>query len=266
MKNVIPKMRAGVRAVESSGLDIMQIVRLAIVTSLIITIILTSLLLPIPPVNTEENTIFLRDEFDHLNEWEPLHFNKIKEHSVYSIVVEEGSYLKAESNASASGIMHKSEFNVFKYPKVRWRWKVSNVYDKGNVLKKSGDDYPIRIYIMFKYDPDTASFGKKMKYGLAKKLYGEYPPDSSLNYIWANRKHEERIITNTYVSVARMILLQHGGENAGKWVEQEVDVLEDYRKAFGEDPPDIASLAVMNDSDNTKESSVSYLDYIEVYK
>jgi len=63
-----------------------------------------------------------------------------------------------------------------------------------------------------------------------------------------------------------MILLQHGEENTGKWIEQEVDVLEDYRKAFGEDPPSAARLAVMNDSDNTKESSVSYVDYIEVYK
>jgi hypothetical protein len=214
----------------------------------------------------EGDDIFLREDFNDLKEWDPLHFDKIEEHTVYTIVEDEGVYLKAESNASASGIVYKREFNVFKHPKVRWRWKVSNVYQNGNALQKSGDDYPLRIYIIFKYDPGTASFGQKVKYGLAKKLYGKYPPHSSLNYIWANRRHEDQVIENTYASEAMMIPLQYGGENAGKWVEQEVNVFEDYRKAFGEDPPEAASLAVMNDSDNTKESSVSYVDYIEVYR
>ena len=242
----------------------MQIVKLDRVTLLIITIIALALL--VSPAYSEDETILLREDFNDLENWEPLNFNKIEEHSVYTIVEEDGAYLKAESNASASGIVHRREFNVYGHPKVRWRWKVSNVYQKGDAQKKSGDDYPIRIYIMFKYDPDTASFGKMLKYGLAKKLYGKYPPYSSLNYIWANRKHEKQVIENSYASEAMMILLQSGKENVGQWIEQEVDVLEDYRKAFGQYPPEVASLAVMNDSDNTKESSVSYLDYIEVYR
>ena len=243
----------------------MQIVKLDKVTLLIITIT-TTLALFVCPAYSEDSTILLREEFNDLDDWDPLHFDKIDEHSVYTIVEEEGAYLKAESKASASGIVYKREFNVFDHPKVRWRWKVSHVYEKGDARKKSGDDYPIRIYIMFKYDPETASFGKKLKYGLAKKLYGKYPPHSSINYIWANRRHEEQVITNTYASEAMMILLQSGEENVGKWVEQEVDVLKDYRKVFGEAPPSVARLAIMNDSDNTKERAVSYVDYIEVYR
>ena len=258
-------MKAAAHAAKAIFQDIMHIIMLDRITLLIITIIIT-IIAPLSLARAEGNNIYLREEFNNLEDWEPLQFDKIEEHSVYSIEVEEGHYLRAESNASASGIVHKRDFNVYDHPKVRWRWKVSNVYNKGDALKKSGDDYPVRIYIMFKYDPETASFGKKIKYGLAKQLYGKYPPDSSLNYIWANRRHEERIIPNTYTSQAMMILLQYGGENTGKWVDQEVDVLEDYRKAFGEDPPSVASLAVMNDSDNTKESSISYVDYIEVYK
>ncbi len=46
-------------------------------------------------------------------------------------------------------------------------------------------------------------------------------------------------------------------------VEQR-NILDDYRAAFDRDPPAIASLAVMNDSDNSKEKSVSYLDFIRV--
>jgi hypothetical protein len=224
-------------------------------------------LMPSLHVCAQGQKIFLREDFNDLKNWEPLHFPKIKEYTRYSIENDDkGRYLKAESSSSASGIVFNKEFNVFEYPKVRWRWKVSNTYEKGNAREKSGDDYPIRVYIMFKYDRDTASFKKKIKYGIAKTLYGKYPPHSSLNYIWANRRHNEDILTNTYAPESRMIILQTGSENAGRWVDQEINIIEDYHRAFGEDPPSSGRLAIMNDSDNTGEKAVSYIDYIEVYR
>ncbi|HNP30842.1 MAG TPA: DUF3047 domain-containing protein, partial [Nitrospirales bacterium] len=33
---------------------------------------------------------------------------------------------------------------------------------------------------------------------------------------------------------------------------------EDYKKAFGEDPPNISGVAIMTDTDNTKESAIAY--------
>jgi hypothetical protein len=176
------------------------------------------------------------------------------------------SYLKAESNASASAVLYKKEFNIYRYSRMRWRWKVENVYRKGDAKTKSGDDYSLRIYIIFKYDPEKAGFLERLKYNAGKLIYGEYPPHSSLNYIWANREHGETIITNTYTEKSKMVLLQKGDANVGKWLIHDVNVLEDYEDAFGEKPPPIASIAIMNDSDNTGEKSISYLDYIEVYR
>lgn len=215
----------------------------------------------------DEHKVLLREDFNNLAQWKPLFFPKIKKHTEYTIEKEDvNSYLKAESNASASGILLNKEFNIYDYPKVKWSWKINNIYKKGNAAEKSGDDYPIRVYIIFKYDPADASFGTKLKYGLAKVIYGEYPPHSSLNYIWGSKTHEKRIITSPYASQAKMLVLQAGDINAGKWFEEKIDIIEDYKKAFGEDPPSIASLAIMNDSDNTGESSISYIDFIEVYK
>ncbi|MFP3998642.1 MAG: DUF3047 domain-containing protein [Desulfobacterales bacterium] len=34
--------------------------------------------------------------------------------------------------------------------------------------------------------------------------------------------------------------------------------MEDYKKAFGEEPPMIRGIAIMTDSDNTRESTVTY--------
>jgi len=49
-------------------------------------------------------------------------------------------------------------------------------------------------------------------------------------------------------------------------VEEEADVVADYRRAFGKDPPRTASLAVMNDSDNTGEKAVSFIDWVEIVR
>lgn len=219
------------------------------------------------PVAAQENEVFFREDFNDLENWKPLYFPSIKEHSRYRIeTAGEETFLKAESNASASGIVFKKEFNVFEYPRVKWRWKISNVYKKGNAEEKSGDDYPVRIYIMFKYDPEEASFSQRVRYGLAKAIYGEYPPHSSLNYIWESRNHDKSILTSAYAAEVKLIILQTGDKNAGEWVEQEVNIINDYRMAFGGDPPALTSIAIMNDSDNTGESSESYIDYIEVFR
>ena len=63
-----------------------------------------------------------------------------------------------------------------------------------------------------------------------------------------------------------MVILQQGDSNSGKWIEQEVNIVEDYHKAFREDPPVTASIAIMSDSDNTGESAVAYIDYIEIFR
>lgn len=217
--------------------------------------------------HSEEGKLLLRENFNDLNRWNPLNFPKIENHTSYTIESNGSeSYLKAESNASASAVLYKTEFNIYQYSRMRWRWKVETIYKKGNAKTKTGDDYPLRIYIVFKYDPEKAGFMEKLKYNAAKLIYGEYPPHSSLNYIWANREYEERIITNAYAEKAKMVLLQKGDVNVGKWLIHDVNVIEDYEEAFGEKPPPIASIAIMNDSDNTGEKSISYLDYIEVYR
>ncbi len=207
----------------------------------------------------------MREDFNDLADWKPLYFPKIKNHTSYSIESAGAErYVKASSRASASALVYKEEFNVYAFPVVRWRWKAENVYKKGDATTKAGDDYPIRIYIMFKYDPDKAGFLARVTYGAAKLIYGEYPPQSSLNYIWANKRHGKAVITSPYTEKAKMIPLQEGETNVGKWVTQQVDILQDYEKAFGTKPPTTARLAIMNDSDNTGEASVSYVDYIEI--
>lgn len=212
--------------------------------------------------------VLFRDDFNSLENWRPVHFPKIRQHTVYTHESGENQgYLKAESNASASALLYKGAFNVYDHPKVRWRWRVDNVYRKGDVRTKAGDDYPLRIYVLFQYDPARATVFQQAAYAIARGIYGEYPPHSALNYIWANREDEKGLlVTNPYQSSAKMIALQGGAGRAGQWIEEQVHILDDYRKAFGTEPPPYASLGIMNDSDNTGESAVSFIDFIEVFR
>ncbi len=140
------------------------------------------------------------------------------------------------------------------------------MYQKGDSSKKEGDDAPIRLYVMFEYDPEKSSFFKAIKYEVIRILYGEYPPHSSLNYFWASKQQSIPFIENPYSDLIMMVPVASGQGEVGEWLEHTVNVVEDYRAAFGEDPPPIAGIAVMSDSDNTGESAKAYIDFIKIYK
>ena len=214
-----------------------------------------------------ESNVLFRINFDSLTDWEHLTFPKIKAHSKYSLVKEGNkSILKAESHASASAIVYRRTFNIYENPRLTWRWKVTELSNRGNPKVKAGDDYPIRVYVMFQYDPDSASLGEKLIYKATKAIYGKYPPHSTLNYVWTGANISERFIASPYTGKAYMVVLERGKEKAGLWVEESVNVLEDYRKAFGKEPPAMAGIAVMSDSDNTGAQAEAYLEFIEVGK
>jgi hypothetical protein len=61
-----------------------------------------------------------------------------------------------------------------------------------------------------------------------------------------------------------MIPVSAGSGMANTWQEYTVDIVRDYRQAFGQDPPAMASLAVMSDSDNTHESARAWIEYIRL--
>ena len=234
---------------------------------LLIMLILAPATMPSAALSVDNRDILFREDFNSLDNWKPFFFPKIKKHSTYTIeTIGQDHRLKAESSGSASAIVYKDSFNVYEHPRVKWRWMVDNVYEKGNARTKAGDDYPIRVYIMFEYDPEQAGAFEKMKYSMAKSIYGEYPPHSSLSYVWASKEDPDTYLVSPYTDKAEMVLLEKGPQKIGTWQEEEINILDDYQKAFGIKPPVRARIAVMNDSDNTGESAVSYMDYIEIFK
>ncbi len=211
----------------------------------------------------------IEENFSTLDNWDAMEFPKIERHTKYSVMSSPeaeagGAVLKAQADASASGLIFESEFKVDETPYVEWRWKVEDTVAGGDARSKQGDDYALRIYIIFPYDPGEVSFGTKLKYNAAKLIYGEYPPLASLNYVWANRSWDAVMLPNAFTDRAIMFPVESGRDNVGQWRRYRVDIREDYRAAFGSAPPKTASLAVMSDTDNTGTVVTAYVDYIRV--
>jgi hypothetical protein len=192
-------------------------------------------------------------------DWKPLTFKKIERHTTYSLVKDNDTVvIKAVAEASASGLTREIKINPKEYPLIQWRWKVNNILKKGDVHKKEGDDYPARIYITFEYDANKLSFFEKAKYKTIKLLYGQYPPLAAINYIWESKAPIGTIVPNPYTDRVKMIVAESGEAKLNQWVNEERNIYEDYKKAFGGEPPMISGVAIMTDTDNTGESAIAY--------
>lgn len=199
--------------------------------------------------------------------WEPLYFKSNKQHTDYRLVREDGRVVvKALADGSASMLRRKISIDPKEYPIIQWRWKIANILKKGNVYQKDGDDDPARIYVAFAYDSSKLGFFENIKYKVIKVLYGEYPPLAALNYIWASNAPKGLVVPNPFTDRAMMVVVESGAKQVNTWIDEERDIYADYRNAFGDEPPMIAGVAIMTDTDNTGESATAYYGDIILHK
>jgi hypothetical protein len=191
--------------------------------------------------------------------WELFTFQKIEKLTRYTLVKDDGVVaVKAESSDSASGLIRKIRIDPEEYPILTWRWKVADTNKKSDITQKKGDDCPARLYITFEYDPSRLSVLEKAKHSAAKLFYGAHSPYEAIAYIWDSKSPAGTVVSNPYTARVMMIVVESGNARLNTWVQEERNILEDYRKAFEGKPPMISGVAIMTDTDNTKESAVSY--------
>ncbi len=152
--------------------------------------------------------------------------------------------IKATSSASASALYYKIKYDTKDYPILTWRWKVDHILSKGNARHKEGDDYAARVYVVF---PSLAFWRTK-----------------ALNYIWANKLPRGEAVPNPFTANAIMVAVESGPERTGQWVEEKRNIVEDYRRYFGKEPPKAGAIAIMTDTDNTGENATTWYGPIRI--
>jgi hypothetical protein len=191
--------------------------------------------------------------------WKPLTFAKIDRPTSYALVRDgDTTVVRATSEASASGMVRPIRIDPKQYPIITWRWRIENVLAHGDATRKSGDDYPARLYITFEYDSARASLLDAAKHRAARLLFGPDVPFRAVNYIWDSRLPEGSIVPNPYTDWTMMVVIESGPRRLHEWIVEERNLYEDYRQAFREEPPMITGVAIMTDTDNTREAAVAY--------
>jgi hypothetical protein len=195
--------------------------------------------------------------------WEALTFPRVPRHTRYTVVRDgEGWVLRAESDGAAAGLYRPLDLDPRVYRTLSWRWKVEGVLARADPRRKSGDDYAARVYVAFRYDADTATVSQRARYAAYRLIYGRYPPGVALSYVWESRLPVGTVLDSVYTDRAKIIVARSGAAEAGRWVTESHDIYADFRRIVGSEPPRIAGVALMTDTDDTGEWAVAYYDAI----
>lgn len=199
--------------------------------------------------------------------FKPLNVSNTVARTRYTLVEDGGvTVLRAEANASASGLSRTLNINPAEYPMLRWRWKVANVLKASDLRTKAGDDYPARIYVMFDYPLEKLPFADRTKLRLARMLHDPHLPAATLCYVWDSKAPAGTIAPSAYTDRVRVIVVESGASRVNQWLNVERNVAADFQAAFGETAPPITALAIATDTDNTGESVVAFYGDISFYK
>jgi hypothetical protein len=172
-----------------------------------------------------------------LSQWEQEIF--ADETQYETITVDNKVALKAISKSSASGLVRQIDIDLTKTPYINWSWKVDNILSDIDETQKSGDDYAARIYVVI-----SGGF-----------LFWR---TRAISYAWASTKTRGSHWPNAFTDKALMIATQPSEQKVGQWITEKRNVLEDIRNLLGIDATEINAVAIMTDTDNSKQSATAY--------
>lgn len=174
--------------------------------------------------------------------------HKTKKEDVYYRILREvdNHYLSAKTKGGAVDFGREAKVtfrgreinaSLRLFRNLRWRWRVHDFPEGSDETDDDKNDSAAAVRLVF----GTNMFAKRLK------------------YIWSATLPKGTVIKgwNQYT-----IVLRSGTEERKKWVWEEVDAYQDYRRLFGGDPRPVDFLALLTDSNNTE--TVVAADYDDI--
>jgi hypothetical protein len=166
--------------------------------------------------------------------------------------------VRMKSLRSVSALLARPEVNIEDYPVLVWRWKVDRVVGMAVESRKDRNDCAARVRVIF---------GKKEaipieKNPLIEKLFDNFgitvpegiePSGFKLDYIWGNNVRKGDVIDYPDSKNHKMVVVEQGKEKTDRWIWEKRNIHEDFRDLFGNEPPGLAGIAVLTDTDQTNE-------------
>jgi hypothetical protein len=164
-------------------------------------------------------------------EWKP---RKDSGRPVYSIREEGGRrFLRAIARRIGIQAGREVAWNLEAYPILAWSWRPIEFPTNADERKSSANDSAVSVYAVF----PTSSVSVR-----------------SVKYVWSRVVPTGTHLTSSGGSTQVRVL--RSSAQAGQWVDEQVNVLEDFQKYFGSNEvPKPGGIAVLTDSDDTKSSA-----------
>jgi len=166
------------------------------------------------------------------------------EKTLYSLGENEnGKFLRADANNSASGLGKEIEINLNKTPFLNITWKIEK--DLKGIIEnsKKGHDYAARVFVVKKTGATPLS-------------------NRAMNYVFSSNRDINTYHPSPFTKKSIDYALSTTKENFNEWVTVKVNVKEHFKKFHDLDLDKINGVAIMSDTDNSKLSSVAYYQNI----
>ena len=181
--------------------------------------------------------------------------------SVYRLATEDGNtFIKADAYRSSIQIAKQVQWNIYRHPVVSWKWRARSLPPGGNEEFGRTNDSAASIYVIFirrrmPLLPVNAQPINVIKYVWSTTL----PVGKSLN------KLKEKL--GMVIYEGRFLVLRSGASQLNQWITERRNVLDDYRRLFGKNPPgNPVMIAILTDSNATNSHAAADYDDIVIHE
>jgi len=144
----------------------------------------------------------------------------------------------------SSTISKEVKVDVKTWPVVQWSWQVVTLPKGGDARKSATDDEAAQIYVTFPRFPSAVR-------------------SRIISYIWDTTAPVGSIFKSEKTGLVTYVVVRSGPADLGKWFTESRNVLEDYKKIYGEAPAeDVGAISIAIDSNDTNSTAESYFGEI----
>jgi Protein of unknown function (DUF3047) len=209
------------------------------------------------PDPTPFSTASLQDKLPE--GWRPYRLARFKTFTEWHLVPKDGkTVMQAIARASASGLQFFTQVDLKAFPFLSWQWNVPKAIENSNNTAHRIEDTPARVVVTFEGSREDLPPADQITYDLALAIAGSELPYATLMYVWEPSLPEGTVVEHHLSGRVKMIVTGGSSYRLGAWDEEVVNVLEDYRRLFNEEPPKVKAIGIMSDSDNTGATATAY--------
>jgi len=163
--------------------------------------------------------------------------------SMYSVQEEGGRrFLRAASRGLGVQAARPLEWDLQQYPLLAWSWRPLEFPRGADERHLRTNDSVLAVYLLIPYS----------------RIRGP----KAVKYVWSERL-PSGVRLSSNLGLTQVLILESGPARRGRWVDERVNALEDFKAYFGESgTPKPAGIAVLTDSDDTQSSAQGdYADF-----